>query len=335
MFKPKPKPPPIAEPTPAPFGDAPFVAVFGATGRTGQLVVQELLAQGFNVKALVRNESKATTVLLKAPGFNDKVSSELFDLGTASEDEIVKACKGAQKVIWCASGFTEDGKSIDIKGMTALSKAFDAEKPDGPVPPRVVMLSSAGVTRPSWGPYRQEVLVKSFDIPIINLNPFQILNRKAEAEELLRQSGVPYSIVRPTGLKFEGWPSGRPILSQGDVAVGRANAKDVAKLLVDILDEPTATSKTFEMFTLKGYPAPRSIASLLEPLKRDDEGPLDPAQQIATYKLLQQLLPGEEQDATKLEMGRTYEQVDSGEVARERGAAPTEREKNLASGVRA
>ena len=29
----------------------------------------------------------------------------------------------------------------------------------------------------------------------------------------------------------------------------------------------------------------------------------------ASYQLMQQLLPGEAQDATKLEMGRTYEQV--------------------------
>ena len=51
----------------------------------------------------------------------------------------------------------------------------------------------------------------------------------------------------------------------------------------------------------------------------------------ASYQLMQQLLPGEAQDATKLEMGRTYEQVDSGEVSRERGAAPTERERALAA----
>merc|ERR1712224_383196 len=54
----------------------------------------------------------------------------------------------------------------------------------------------------------------------------------------------------------------------------------------------------------------------------------------ASYELMQQLLPGENQDATRLEMGRTYEQVDAGEVKpRERGAAPTERETNLAQGV--
>ena len=40
------------------------------------------------------------------------------------------------------------------------------------------------------------------------------------APQALRESGVPYCVVRPTGLKFEGWPQGRPFLSQGDVAVG-------------------------------------------------------------------------------------------------------------------
>ena len=53
----------------------------------------------------------------------------------------------------------------------------------------------------------------------------------------------------------------------------------------------------------------------------------------AAYDLLQQCLPGEEQDATKLEMGRTYEQVDSGEVRRESGAPPTERELSVAGGA--
>lgn len=48
---------------------------------------------------------------------------------------------------------------------------------------------------------------------------------------------------------------------------------------------------------------------------------------------MQQLLPGEVQDATKLEMGRKYEEVDAGEVSREKGAAPSQREKGVAKGV--
>ena len=53
----------------------------------------------------------------------------------------------------------------------------------------------------------------------------------------------------------------------------------------------------------------------------------------ATYALVQQLLPGTEQDPTRLEMGRKYEEVDSGAVDRERGAAPTDREQAVADGA--
>ena len=196
------------------------------------------------------------------------------------------------------------------------------------------MLSSAGVTRPSWDDAKKAALVGAADIPIIRLNPGGILGKKCEAEEVLRSSGVPYCVVRPTGLKDE-WPQGRPILSQGDVAVGRTAPGDLARVLVDVLSEPASSGKTFEMFTLAGYPAPRDgLTAALEALALDADGALDEAHVEASYKLLQQLLPGEEQDATKLEMGRTYEQVDRGEVdARERGAAATEREKAMASGV--
>ena len=101
--------------------------------------------------------------------------------------------------------------------------------------------------------------------------------------------------MRPTGLKFEGWPQGRPLLSQGDVAVGRTNPLDLADVLVGVLDEPSATGKTFEMFTLAGYPAGRSLAGTLERLQPDAAGALDEAAVEATYNALQQMLPGEEQ----------------------------------------
>ena len=55
--------------------------------------------------------------------------------------------------------------------------------------------------------------------------------------------GAPYTICRPTGLNDK-WPeTSRPILSQGDVAVGRINRKDVSKILVDCVTESSATGK--------------------------------------------------------------------------------------------
>ena len=192
--------------------------------------------------------------------------------------------------------------SLDIKCMTELPLAL---KEAGEADARVVMLSSAGVTRTEWPEAKQEALVGAADIPIIRLNPGGILDRKREAEEILRSSGVPYAVVRPTGLKDD-WPAGRPILSQGDVAVGRTAPADLARVLVSALTSPGSEGKTFEMFTLAGYPAPSDgLAGAFEALAADADGPVPEAQVAASYQLMQQLLPGEAQDATKLEMGQT------------------------------
>ena len=301
------------------------VVVAGATGRSGRLLVEELLKGETIVRALVRDREKAAESLPTHPNLS------LFDCDLASDSAAAtarEACARAHGLIWCASGFTSEGMSLDVKCMQELPSVL---KEAGEADARVVMLSSAGVTRTEWAEAKAEALVGASDIPIIRLNPGGILDRKREAEDILRNSGVPYSVVRPTGLKDD-WPAGRPILSQGDVAVGRTAPADLARVLVSALSAPGSEGKTFEMFTLAGYPAPSDgLAGAFEALAVDADGPVPEAQVAASYQLLQQLLPGEAQDATRLEMGQTYEQVDSGEVSRSRGAAATERERALAA----
>lgn len=122
------------------------------------------------------------------------------------------------------------------------------------------------------------------------------------------------------------WPAGsRPLFSQGDVAVGRINRKDVAKVLCDVLSTPEACDKTFEVLALAGYPPPRTIGPALERLVTDAQG-VSEAQVAANFALLQQLLPGEVQDAAQLAMGQTYEELDQGKTGRlgERGTEDAE-----------
>lgn len=213
---------------------------------------------------------------------------------------------------------------------------FSAPAPEppilGPAPPQVVMLSSAGVTRVAWDAEKAAKLAGAADIPIIRLNPGGILGKKCEAEQMLRDSGVPYTIVRPTGLK-DNWGPGRSVLSQGDVAVGRTDPGDLADVLVALVGQEASQGKTFEMLTLKGYPAPRDgLEAALQSLRPDSAGPPPAAQVESAYQVLQQLLPGEEQDATKLEMGRSYEEVDAGKVtSRAPQADATAREKAVAA----
>lgn len=144
---------------------------------------------------------------------------------------------------------------------------------------------------------------------------------------MLSHLGVDYCIVRPAGLN-DNWPSGsRPVFSQGDVAVGRINRKDVATILVDVLSAPEATGKTFEAISLAGYPPATSISPALAKLRTDEEGLPSLDSIIATYTAMQQLLPGEKQDSANIALGQTYEQLDKDEVGRfgKRGEEQVER----------
>lgn len=289
------------------------VAVPGATGRLGRLVVQELLKDtNLEVLALTRNVTRAEEIL----PVGERVKVVVWN---ASDDEAAaaKAFSDADVAVWCAEG---------QKSLVALSKAFATRQRRDSGAPRVVMCSSAAVTRPTWSQKQKSELVGAADIPIVRLNPGGLLDEKRASEELLRKSGASYTVVRPTGLKDD-WPNGRPVVSQGDVAVGRTSRQDLASMLVRLLDEPSATSKTFEVMTVPGYPKPREgYGQALDRLRPDATGPfsfvsrlrkwLGADEQAATYGVLQQLLPGEEQDSAGLAMGQTYEQYDKKEEGR-------------------
>ncbi|OEU18477.1 NAD(P)-binding protein [Fragilariopsis cylindrus CCMP1102] len=337
------------------------VAVTGATGKTGRLVVEELLKRKVEVVGLVRNKEKALEVFSSNED-NDMLSIQECIL--TDQISIAKAVEGCDATIWCATGFADetqskdnddspknesifakvlsffgidskDGasnddstppppppsskQSIDIVGIPIIAKLIMQQQKQQTDYPKVVMLSSAGITRPSWDEKKKEQLRGCADIHI-----------KAESEQKLREvemEGVGegqinnnYCIVRPCGLNDD-WPEGaRPIFSQGDVAVGRINRNDVAKILCDVLSIPEACSKTFEVIGMAGYPAQTDIGPALSQLKLDTED-LTESEVYATYLMAQQLLPGERQDAAALAMGQTYEQLDKGETGRlgERG----------------
>jgi nucleoside-diphosphate-sugar epimerase len=366
------------------------VAVTGATGRTGQLVVEELLQRGTtSVLALVRDPEKAAALFN-----NHKKNLQIITCDLTNETQVGGALATADAAIWCATGFantqpsspptggggpmmealgrflqvfglsppapsapvTRSGgmTSIDIVGLPFVAKALaakkvsDNSKTDDPLP-KLVMCSAAGVTRPTWSQEKRERLLGAADIPIVRLNPFGILDVKRASEEALRASRVVYTIVRPVGLIGDGKedsdkphpPGGRPIFSQGDVAVGRIHRRDLAKMLVNVLDEPAAASKTFEVFTLPGQAAvgsngnainnqnivlapPVSMHTALSRLATDDyyqqqhlaSAELAEGAVTATYYAMQQLLPGVQQKSAALAMGQTYEQFDQGKTGR-------------------
>ena len=170
------------------------------------------------------------------------------------------------------------------------------------------------------------------DIPIVRLDPGGVLGRKRKAEKRLIRATPNYCVVRPCGLD-DAWAPGRVVVAQGDVAVGRTSRADLADVCAECLDLAEARGAVFECLTLAGYAKPPSLAPALAALGAAEKSPraVD-----ATYALLQQLLPGVAQDATRLEMGARYEAVDAGDAqARAPGAAPTDRARARAAAAAA
>lgn len=316
-----------------------ILVVAGATGRVGKLVVQQVLERpdmvNVKVRALTRSAQKAKTVL---PAANDRLEIVQCDLNKQSD--LQKSLRGASACIWCATGFSDGSNNIDkalglfrlkffpkevldIAGLSRVGSIFskylssDSAAPQGIVDggPQVVLCSSAGVTRTTWSKEKQKLLEGAADIPIVRLNPFGILDSKRQGEDALRGTGALYAVVRPCGLNDK-WPRGRPVLAQGDVAVGRICRADVASLLIDTVLQPDAVGKTFEAIAMAGYPKPRSLENQLQRLQYDADGPLDEEAVVAAYSIMQQLVPGESMQPNDLAMGQTYEQLDAGETGR-------------------
>ena len=311
------------------------VVVFGATGRVGRLAVRDLLGRPgeLDVRCIVRSIDKAKETLPK------DARVELVQGNLEREGEIEGYLAGADAVVWAASGLTDGSTKldqvlgalklkfspasvIDIKALQKVGKVMSQREGVVSGGPAIVVCSSAGVTRPTWSPEKKQRMAGAADIPIVRLNPLNVLGTKRQGEESLRSvANGRYCIVRPCGLNDK-TAEGRPLLSQGDVAVGRISRLDAAKLLCDCLHEPASCGRTFEALALPGFPYPTSLADQLTRLKRDAEPGLDENALFATYSLLQQIVPGTTLRPNELAMGQTYEQLDKKETGRlgERGS---------------
>eukprot|EP00899_Mesostigma_viride_P010782 jgi/Mesvir1/19705/Mv09968-RA.2 len=154
------------------------VLVAGASGRTGREIVRQLRAEGATVVALVRNAVKARSLL---PPDTAVVEADVYNY------QAVARAFGDCNAVICATGaasFTDLTApfKVDYEGTRNL----------------VALAKRAGV--------KQFVLVTSIGVSQL-LSPFNlfggILFWKKQAEEDLQRSGVPYTIVRPGGLKSE------------------------------------------------------------------------------------------------------------------------------------
>lgn len=154
------------------------VAVTGATGFVGREVVRELLAAGWNVRALVRNPSKAMTVLPDDPRITT-VEGHILD--TRSPQALVRDADAVIHLI----GIIREKRTPASEGgpqtfqrmhVDATAAMLDACSGAQPTPPRFLHMSALGVRSDARAAYQRT---------------------KFEAERLVRRSTLDWTIFRP------------------------------------------------------------------------------------------------------------------------------------------
>ncbi|KAK7359189.1 hypothetical protein VNO77_01139 [Canavalia gladiata] len=165
------------------------------------------------------------------------------------------------------SKFEYDGKLNEtfVEGPFELPVSRIRAYIKDPITPRFVHVSAAGVTRPE-----RPGLDLSKQPPAVRLNKElgNILTFKLKGEDLLRESGIPYVIVRPCALTEE--PAGADLIfDQGDNITGKISREEVARMCVAALDSPYACDKTFEVKSVVPFSEPFTVDPANPPPEKD------------------------------------------------------------------
>jgi putative NADH-flavin reductase len=152
------------------------VLVFGATGKTGNLVVERALAEGHQVTALVRNAAKITQ-----PSANVVV-------GDATNLNDVRKAMHSQHVVIDTVGGTTPYKTTQLESNVArnIIAAMRAESVRRLI---VVTMMGLGESRDQAPFWYKHLLMTTF--------LRGSTKDKAAAESEVRTSGLDYTIVRP------------------------------------------------------------------------------------------------------------------------------------------
>ncbi|KHN48016.1 hypothetical protein glysoja_015486 [Glycine soja] len=170
-------------------------------------------------------------------------------------------------IVLMFSKFESDGKLNEtfVEGPFELPVSSIRAYIKDPITPRFVHVSSAGVTRPE-----RPGIDLSKQPPAVRLNKEldYILTFKLKGEDLLRESGIPYAIVRPCALTEE--PAGANLIfDQGDNITGKISREEIALMCVAALDSPYACDKTFEVKSVIPFSEPFTVDPTNPPPEKD------------------------------------------------------------------
>jgi uncharacterized protein YbjT (DUF2867 family) len=197
------------------------VAIAGGHGQIALRLARLLSERGDGVRSLIRNPEHEEDV--RETGAEPVVC----DLEAASEEEVARAVRGADALVFAAGAGPGSGparkETMDYGGAAKLIAAARAGRVD-----RYLMISSMGADPDAQG--------EGFAV---------YLRAKGRADAELAASGLDHTIVRP-GRLTDDPGSGRVELGES-VERGEIPRDDVAAVLAACLTEPRTIGRTLEV----------------------------------------------------------------------------------------
>jgi putative NADH-flavin reductase len=153
------------------------IALFGATGGTGRQVLEQALASGHTVTALVRDPTRI-----------EASSGVTLIHGDVLDQEPTSRCVQGSDAVICVLGSGVGAEPVEAQGTQRVLEAMQTHGVR-----RLIAVTSLGV-----GDSRAQVSVEFRQAMDRVLQP--IIAAKTEQERLIRASGLDWTIVRPGGL---------------------------------------------------------------------------------------------------------------------------------------
>jgi uncharacterized protein YbjT (DUF2867 family) len=196
--------------------------IFGGTRGTGFQVARLLREQGDAVTVLVREESDASEL--------EGIGATVVRGNALDKTAVNTAFASGQfrAAINTLGGKRGELPRPDIEGTRQITEAAIQAGVR-----RVIMVTAigAGDSQSAVAPKVLEVLGA-------------VLEMKTQAERILQDSGLDYTILRPGGLTNDP-ASGTAIKTEDHNSMGVINRADLAALVVDCIDDETTCAKIF------------------------------------------------------------------------------------------
>ncbi len=209
------------------------ILITGASGFIGSNLVEALVKKGYNVKALVRRTS-SSSFLQSLPNV------EICYGDMTDKDSLIRATKDTDAVIHLAAATSEKRSSAKESyevNVTGTADLIDACKKSGVR--RLIVISTQSTKREKQGKYGAT---------------------KQRADELVQQSGLAYTIVKPTLVYGKGAKGlfakvlalvkklpAIPVVGSGEYKLQPTYIGDLTAALISILEKKETIGKVYDL----------------------------------------------------------------------------------------